>query len=135
MKDEKKDVIEMTAIVLEEEEDDDESRVRRSRGLSRDSKNKGKKASRKMILDEQFEIEPMKKVCRFCSVEVVTYVEHEMSKFFASICLASLVVFGPLAVLILPVLFLTTRSAVHRCSRCLQKLGQKKCFGLPHDLS
>ena len=113
---EKTEGSEMTNIISVEEEPE---RVRRSRGVSRGTESGKRKASHRDALDQQFEIEPMKKVCKFCSIEVVTYVEYEMTKFFAAICLASLVLFGMLAVFVLPVFFLVTRSAVHRCSRCL----------------
>ena len=78
---------------------------------------------------------PMKKVCQFCSVEVVTYVEHEVNQFFPLICLGTFVIFGLLAFVIAPVVFFLTKNAVHRCSRCLQRMGEKSCFGLPDDFS
>ena len=78
---------------------------------------------------------PMKKTCQFCSVEVVTYVEHEVNQFFPLICLGTFVIFGLLAFVIAPVVFFLTKNAVHRCSRCLQKMGEKGCFGLPDDFS
>ena len=77
----------------------------------------------------------MKKTCQFCNVEVVTYVEHEVNKFFGIVCLFSLVVLGLLSFIILPLVFFLTKNAVHRCSRCLQKMGEKSCFGLPDDFN
>ena len=67
----------------------------------------------------------MRKTCNFCGVEVVTYVEHEVNPFFGIAALATFCVFGLLAFIILPVAFLLTKNAVHRCSRCLQKMGEK----------
>ena len=77
----------------------------------------------------------MKKVCQFCQLEVVTYVEHEVNKFFGVICLFSFILLGLLNFLILPLVFFLTKNAVHRCSRCLQKMGEKSCFGLPDDFN
>ena len=77
----------------------------------------------------------MKKVCQFCSLEVVTYVEHEVNQFFPLICLGTFLIFGFLAFIIAPVVFFLTKNAVHRCSRCLQRMGEKRCFGLPDDFS
>ena len=47
--------------------------------------------------------------------------------------LVVLIVFGLLSLLILPLAYLLTKSAVHRCSRCLQKLGERQCFGCPNS--
>lgn len=77
----------------------------------------------------------MKKTCQFCNVEVVTYVEHEVNKLFGIVCLFSLVILGLLSFIILPLVFFLTKNAVHRCSRCLQKMGEKSCFGLPDDFN
>ena len=44
-------------------------------------------------------------------------------------------IFGLLAFIIAPIVFFLTKNAVHRCSRCLQKMGEKRCFGLPDDFS
>jgi len=87
------------------------------------------------VSDEHFEIEPMKKTCKFCNVEVVTYVEHEVNKAFGIIAIVIFVVFGLLSIIILPLVFFLTKNAVHRCSRCIQTLGEKSCFGLPDDFS
>jgi hypothetical protein len=75
----------------------------------------------------------MKKTCQFCSVEVTTYVEHEVNPFFGMSALLIFIVFGFLALLIVPFLYFVTKNAVHRCSRCLSKMGEKRCFGLPDD--
>jgi len=77
----------------------------------------------------------MKKRCKYCSFEVVTYVEHETNSLFGLTAILIAVVFGFLSCIILPVVYLITQVAVHRCSRCLQTLGQRSCIGLPEDLS
>jgi hypothetical protein len=77
----------------------------------------------------------MKKKCPFCSVEVITYVEQETNPFFALSALLVLILFGLLSVVILPVGYFLTLSAVHRCSRCLQRLGEKQFIGMPEDMS
>lgn len=75
----------------------------------------------------------MKKTCKFCSVEVVTYVEHEVNKAFGIVAVVIFVIFGFLSIIILPLVFFLTKNAVHRCSRCISTLGEKSCFGLPDD--
>jgi hypothetical protein len=40
---------------------------------------------------------------------------------------------GLLCVIVLPIGYMLTKTATHRCSRCLQRLGEKKCFGLPEN--
>ena len=50
---------------------------------------------------------------------------------FLLLGLMVMLIFGFLSLIILPVGYLVTKSAVHRCSRCLQKMGEKKCFGVP----
>ena len=76
---------------------------------------------------------PMKKMCQFCSAEIVTYVEHEVNPFFGVGAIMTFIVFGFLSFIILPVAYLVTKNAVHRCSRCLNKIGEKPCFGLPDN--
>lgn len=46
-----------------------------------------------------------------------------------------IIVFGLLSLIILPIAYLATKNAVHRCSRCLQKMGEKRCFGIPTNFS
>ena len=50
---------------------------------------------------------------------------------FLLLGLMVMLIFGFLSLIILPVGYLVTKSAVHRCSRCLQKMGEKRCFGVP----
>jgi hypothetical protein len=45
------------------------------------------------------------------------------------------IIFGFLSFIIIPVGYLVTKNAVHRCSRCLQKMGEKRCFGVPTNIS
>lgn len=81
------------------------------------------------------EYSPVKRKCQYCGVEVVTFVEHETNSLFLILALILMIIFGLVAMLMVPVLYLMTKDAVHRCSRCLQKLGEKKCFGLPDKFS
>ncbi len=81
-----------------------------------------------------FDINPIKKTCKYCNVEVTTYVEHEIHPLFFFAAFALLVVFGFLSFVLIPLTYLLTKTAVHRCSRCLQVLGQKQCFGVPTNL-
>jgi hypothetical protein len=67
----------------------------------------------------------MRKNCKFCSVEIVTYVEKEVHPLFGLCAIFILFIFGFLSMIILPIVFLLTKNVVHRCSRCLQKLGEK----------
>jgi hypothetical protein len=54
---------------------------------------------------------------------------------FLIVALASMVIFGILSIVMIPIFYLLMRNAVHRCSRCLQKMGEKRCFGLPNNFS
>mmetsp|Transcript_13935 Transcript_13935/g.23699 ORF Transcript_13935/g.23699 Transcript_13935/m.23699 type:complete len:269 (-) Transcript_13935:27-833(-) len=58
-----------------------------------------------------------------------------MNPFFPICAVMSLLIFGYLSLIICPMTYLITQNAVHRCSRCLQTLGVKRCFGKPDDLS
>ena len=78
---------------------------------------------------------PIRRRCNYCNVEVVTYVEHEGHPMFLLIAILVMMIFGLLSLVILPVGYLVTKSAVHRCSRCLQKMGEKRCFGIPTNFS
>jgi uncharacterized protein (DUF983 family) len=69
------------------------------------------------MVDEEgeamLEINPMKKVCPYCGLEVVTYVEHELSPFFYMACLGFLVLFGVYGFLLMPIAFVLMKNAVH----------------------
>jgi hypothetical protein len=78
---------------------------------------------------------PIKRKCTYCNVEVVTYVEQESHPLFMLVAMMVIIIFGLLALIILPFGYLVTKSAVHRCSRCLQKMGEKRCFGIPTNFS
>ncbi len=66
---------------------------------------------------------------------MTTYVEHEGHPLFMLIAMVVVFIFGFLSVVILPIGYLVTKNAVHRCSRCLQKMGEKRCFGVPANLT
>ena len=78
---------------------------------------------------------PIKVTCKHCYCEIVTFVQHEMNPFFPLFALLIFFVFGYMGLIICPLTYLVTQNAVHRCSRCLQTLGIKKCFGVPDDLN
>ena len=80
-------------------------------------------------------IRPVKATCRHCRIEVTTFVMHEMHPLFPLSALIIMFIFGYLSLIICPVVYLISQNSVHRCSRCLQTLGVKKCFGLPDDPS
>ena len=65
----------------------------------------------------------------------MTYVEHEGHPLFLLISMLVVIIFGFLSFIILPIGYLATKNAVHRCSRCLQKMGEKRCFGIPTNFS
>lgn len=58
-----------------------------------------------------------------------------MHALFPLSAIATMFVFGYLSLIICPFVYLITQNSIHRCSRCLQTLGVKKCFGLPDDPS
>jgi hypothetical protein len=88
-----------------------------------------------MATNDSLMCSPIKKKCNYCNVEVVTYVEHEGHPMFLLTSMLVIFIFGLLSVIILPVGYLATKNAVHRCSRCLQKMGEKRCFGIPTNFS
>jgi len=63
----------------------------------------------------------------------MTYVEQESNPFFGVAALVIMVVFGFMGLILVPIGYLLTLSAVHRCSRCLQRLGEKQFIGMPED--
>ncbi|CDW83654.1 UNKNOWN [Stylonychia lemnae] len=79
-------------------------------------------------VEEDFDI-------RHCNVDVVTYVELETNSSLLLISLLSILAFGLLSTFIIPVVYLVSQIATHRCSRCLQKMGQKSWVGLPNNFS
>jgi hypothetical protein len=62
---------------------------------------------------------------------VVTYVEHETSPAFFAISFLLIIFLGIVSLILIPLVFILTKNAVHRCSRCLQVLGEKQCFAIP----
>ena len=84
--------------------------------------------------EPNFDAAPLKTTCRHCGIEVVTYVEHELSPAFYGLSFFCMMLFGWFSFILVPLLYLLMKDAVHRCSRCLQELGTKRCFGFP-DLS
>lgn len=60
--------------------------------------------------------------------------ETETNKYFYLFALAIVIGFGFfLSIVLIPMIYMLSKNAVHRCSRCLQKMGEKKCFGLPNS--
>lgn len=68
-------------------------------------------------------------------MDITTFVQHEMNPLFPLSVLLTLIIFGYMAFLICPLVYLVTQNAVHRCSRCLTLMGVKRCFGIPDDLN
>ena len=83
----------------------------------------------------EFNLNPIKKQCQYCEVVVTTYVEHEVNPYFGLLSLFTIIIFGFFSFVYLPLAFFLTKNAVHRCSRCLMKMGEKSCYGLPEDYS
>lgn len=73
----------------------------------------------------------MWKKCPYCGVEVITYVEHELSHWFWFSCVGFLILFGLYGFLLMPISYVLMKNAVHWCSRCLSHLGTKTNFGIP----
>ena len=94
-------------------------RVRRHRKLRED------------IEEPDYDAAPLKTTCRHCGIEVVTYVEHELSPAFYGLSFFLVLVFGWFSIVLIPLLYLLMKDAIHRCSRCLLELGTKRCFGFP----
>ncbi|TNV76792.1 hypothetical protein FGO68_gene5664 [Halteria grandinella] len=84
--------------------------------------------------DVDFDTAPIKRLCPYCNQKVITFVEEEMHPLFFMMALFSLIIFGLLSFILLPLAFLLTKSAIHRCSRCLQRIGMRQCYGLPKSV-
>ena len=50
----------------------------------------------------------MRKPCKFCSVEIVTYIEKEVNPLFGLAAIFVVFIFGFLSFIILPIAFLLT---------------------------
>lgn len=81
--------------------------------------------------EELLDINPMRKKCKFCENEVVTYVEHETSPLFYIFILFSMFAFGWTFIFLVPFAYVLLKNAVHRCSRCLNEIGTRHTFGIP----
>jgi hypothetical protein len=81
--------------------------------------------------EELMDIGPMRKKCKYCENEVVTYVEHETSPVFYLFILFSMFIFGWTFIFLVPFAYLLLKNAVHRCSRCLNEIGTRHMFGIP----
>lgn len=68
---------------------------------------------------KEFDIGPMRRECDYCGIEVVTYVEHEISPLFFMLAVLELIIFGWLSFIMIPLSYMLSKNAVHRCSRCL----------------
>jgi len=94
-----------------------------------------KDKDKQVLVDEEGEtlldVNPMKKKCKECKIEVVTYVEHELSAYFYLFLLVSLFLFGWTFIFLLPFAYLLLQNVVHRCSQCLNEIGTRHMFGLP----
>lgn len=93
------------------------------------------KGEKQELVDEEGEtlldVNPMKKTCKECNIEVVTYVEHELSAVFYLFVLLSMFLFGWTFIFLLPFAYLLLQNVVHRCSQCLNEIGTRHMFGLP----
>lgn len=81
---------------------------------------RGKEPERKQVDEEgeeMLDINPMRKQCKHCNNEVVTYVEHETSPVFYVFLLISMFLFGWMFLFLIPLAYLLMKNAVHRCSR------------------
>lgn len=69
------------------------------------------------VFDEEdgskLEITPMKKLCPYCGVEVVTYVEHELSPLFWVAGLGTFLILGFYGLILLPIAYFLMKNAVH----------------------
>lgn len=92
-------------------------------------------AKAQQLVDEEgavlLDITPMKKTCRHCENDVVTYVEHELSPIFYIFLLFSMFIFGWTFIFLIPFAYLLLQNAVHRCSMCLNEIGTRHNFGIP----
>eukprot|EP00357_Protocruzia_adherens_P034364 CAMPEP_0114995796 /NCGR_PEP_ID=MMETSP0216-20121206/13938_1 /TAXON_ID=223996 /ORGANISM="Protocruzia adherens, Strain Boccale" /LENGTH=331 /DNA_ID=CAMNT_0002359897 /DNA_START=60 /DNA_END=1055 /DNA_ORIENTATION=+ len=78
-----------------------------------------------------FGLEPQQYTCHYCNAKVMTSVEYEANVVTYIACFLIFLVFNVYSLIIIPFLIPLTKSAVHKCTNCFNRVGAKNCMGIP----
>ena len=71
----------------------------------------------------------MKSKCPFCQTDAFSIVEYQNNVLGYLISFIVFIVFGWLAFCLIPFVFTITKTAVHRCPRCLNQMKNNSMMG------
>jgi len=71
----------------------------------------------------------MKVKCPFCDAVSYSIVEYKTSLLGYLVAILSILVFGFLSIILMPFLVSLTKSAIHRCAKCLNEVKSNSFFG------
>ena len=71
----------------------------------------------------------MKVKCPFCDAVSYSIVEYKTSLLGYLVAVLSILLFGFLSIILMPFLVSLTKSAVHRCAKCLNEVKSNSYFG------
>ena len=72
---------------------------------------------------------PTKVKCPFCDAVSYSIVEYRTSFLGYLVAILSILVFGFLSIILMPFLVSLTKSAIHRCAKCLNEVKSNSYFG------
>jgi len=82
--------------------------------------------------DPVYDQAPVRVVCPRCGLNSITFIEHEASWVTYAVCIGLLLVLGPIALLVVPIVYPLFKDVVHHCPRCLSTLASKSRVVLPN---
>ena len=68
--------------------------------------------------------------CPFCDAVSLSIVEYKPSLLGYLLTILSMLIFGILSLLLMPFLISLTKTAIHRCAKCLNEVKDNSYFGL-----
>lgn len=71
----------------------------------------------------------MKVKCPFCDAVSYSIVEYKTSLLGYLVAILSILIFGFLSIILMPFLVSLTKSALHRCAKCLNEVKSNSYFG------
>jgi hypothetical protein len=71
----------------------------------------------------------MKVKCPFCDAVSFSIVEYKTSLLGYLVAILSILIFGFLSIILMPFLVSLTKSAIHRCAKCLNEVKSASYFG------
>jgi len=76
-----------------------------------------------------FESESHKVKCPFCDAVSFSIVEYRTSVLGYLVAILAILIFGFLSIILMPFLVSLTKSAIHRCAKCLNEVKSNSYFG------